>query len=350
MKNKRLIWILSFISVGIGVVCMVIAWSLGGTPGFYFDRTGFHSANDALEDTVMKGEEELEEFESIEVEVRDADLEIAVTDRFAIAYCVDGSLGKPALTVKNGKLSFREQEEGHFWVVGGFGSVGSKREQKYYVKIEIPEGTFLADVTLDAENAKVVLPSLDAERVSLKNEYGDIKMGDLKGRQFKSHSEDGRLSAGKLSVDEAEIENDYGAVEIEAVDGKQLKADLENADFAVGELKIEQAELENEYGDIEISHASGGKLAAKLEDGDLAIGELELSDLIAECEYGSAELGLAKAAGEYSLDLKTEYGRIELPDGDVRNTDGDGMQYQSRNDASYKITVRCEDGDIILHE
>jgi len=328
---------------------MVIAWSLGGTPGFYFDRTGFHSSNDALEDTVIKGEEELEKFESIEAEVRNADLEIAVTDRFAIEYCVDGSFGKPVLTVRNGKLTFKEQEESRFWVVGGFGSVGSKREQKYYVKIEIPKGTALADVILDAENAKVVLPSLDAERVSLKNEYGDIEMGDVKGKQFMVHSEDGRLSAGKLNVDVVEIENDYGAVEIEAVDGKRFKADLENGDFEVGELTIDQAELENEYGDIDISHAARGKLAVKLEDGDLAIGELELSELKAECEYGSAELGLAKEIEEYSLDLKTEYGRIELPDGNVSNPGGDGMQYQSQNDAPYKIIARCEDGDIILY-
>lgn len=349
MKNKKLIWILSFISVGLGVAFMGAAWILGGTPGFYFDRNGFHSANESLKDTVIEEAKELDPFTSMELELESADLEIAVSDRFAISYCVDGTFGGPVVRVENGKLTFKESEDVRYWVVfGGFGGIGSKTDRSYSVKIEVPKGTALEDLKVESSNGTVKLASIEAGKVSLENEYGDISLGDLSGKQLKIKADNGIVSAKRIHADKVELENEYGRTEVEVLEGGQLQAESENGDFLVEELKMGRAEIINEYGDIQISRASGEKLAVEIENGNFSIGEVEVSQIVAECEYGDVKLGLAKGMEEYSFNLGTEYGRIVLPDGAIEESVGDGMKFQSQNAGAYQISVKCENGDIVI--
>lgn len=349
MKNKKKIWMISFISFGIGVVLLAVAWGLGGVPGFYFDKSGVHSANDALNDVVAKGNKELEAFESMELELESADLEIVESDRFAIDYCVDASFGKPSLKVENGKLTFKKAKDKKIWFFYFFGGVGAKNEEPQRVKIEVPRGTKFQEIVIDSENADMKLPSLAARRIDLKSDYGDIVMEDVSCGQLKISMENGNLSANKIDADGTEIENDYGDVEIQTLAGKKFCAELENGKLVLGELAISDAEITSEYGDVEISHATGGGLKVDIENGNFNIASQSLNVLKAECDYGDVNIGLERKMEEYSFKLETEYGEIRLPDGKAESSHGDEMRYQSGNDASYRVNVKCENGDIVIY-
>lgn len=317
MKDKRKWLIASLICIAAGIVIMTAGKLIGGRPGFYIDRTGIHKAGETLDEEPVKGFQEFEEFDMIELNADDVDVEIIASDRFAVEYCLSGEYGEPVCKIENGKLIFDENHDIKFifmnigFFMGNTGNIHMGDESRYYVKIEIPEDKILSQAFLNIEDGSLKIASLRAGELRIKNEYGN------------------------LVLDEYE--------------GEKLKIDMDSGDLTLGVLKAEQAEINNEYGRITVSEMDGGNLNVKQDSGDCRVDCLKASDTEIENEYGNVSLGIFKERKEYSFDLFTEYGRIYVKDKDgewKQDSMDDGARYIFKGSGEKKLKVFCEDGNI----
>lgn len=317
MKDKKKWLIVSLICVAAGIVIMTAGSLIGGRPGFYIDRIGIHKAGEIADAEPVKGFQEFEEFDMIELDVDDADIEIVASDRFAVEYCLSGEYGEPVCKVENGKLIFDESRNTKLifmnigFFIGSMGNVNMEDVPRYYVKIEIPDDKILSKAFLAVEEGSLKISSLQAGELRVKNEYGS------------------------LAVDEYE--------------GEKLKIDTDSGDLTLGILKTEQAEINNEYGKITVSEMDGSILNVKQDSGDCQVACLNVSDTEIENEYGNVSLGIPKESEEYSFDLSTEYGRIYIKDKDGKwkqDSMDDGARYTFKGSGEKKLKVFCEDGNI----
>ena len=311
MKNRKKLWILSFICVGLGAVVLGIGLFLGGKPGFQIDGSGVHPAGEVMNISSAEGEMDLKEFSSMDISAEYADVQIVPSDHFGVEYCVMKNKNtKPICEVKGGKLTFKEATGsiGGIWNFS-FSTEVVTEKKDYFVKVYVPSGEKLSSVDIKTDDGNVTMSKLAADRMEISDEYGDVQIGTLECDTFKADIEDGSLT-------------------------------VENIEAAV-------MEISNEYGDVTLKNAVTGKLQAKLADGDFCAKLLDCPNTDISNEYGSITLKMAGKIDEYALDLTNEYGGIEVPGYEIASGD-DGISYKINTKASKKVRLHCEDGDIIL--
>lgn len=317
MKSKKAWMIASLICVGAGIMILIIGRILGGIPGFYIDHTGLHTS--AKEETAapIEGAEVYDEFESVELDIDYADVEFVVSDRFAVEYCLMGEYGDPVCEVKNGKLIMHEAEYRNIkiWNFSFFSGNpwgrDSVSEPDYYVRVEVPKGCKLNQISADIEDGDFTLPEIQAEELTVNNEYGDVQIEEYRGNRLEIAMQDGALLIGTDEAAKTDISSEYGSVEIGRISGGVLQADLQDGSLRIQELDLKKAEIDNEYGDV--------------------------------------ELGIWGKAGEYGLDLSTEYGVIHIDDGrSSREYGSDEAEYKTIGSSEKNIEVSCEDGNITI--
>ncbi len=263
MKNKKMWLEASLICIIVGVVLLTAGRFMGGIPGFSIDRQGFHAAGDEEYPEPLKGEMALEEFDSIELDVDYADVELVVSDRFAVEYCLAGGSKKPVCKVKNGKFTFIE---GDYFRIVNFNFFTSGRDSSdahYFVRVEIPRDVTLSKVSMKTEFGDFDIGTLKAGRMELENEYGDIEMKAAEGRSLRVTLDSGNLTVSRLAVSETRIENEYGNVDLTAAgDEKEYALDLCTE---YGSIRAGGTEKhEDEYSD-EIHYESDGDGKKRIE-------------------------------------------------------------------------------------
>lgn len=315
MKNKKTWIVFSVVCVILGIIILIAGRIMGGIPGFYIDRNGIHTSYESMNSEAVKDSKILETFDSMEIHVDDADVELVESDRFAIDYCIAGEDKNLICEVENGKLVFRDAFHLRIWNFGifmpGFGEISDTTG--YYIRIEVPSGAKFDKILIDME--------------------------------------DGSLKIGSLYAEQLEIDNEYGNVDIENYMGKNLTVDMQDGDFSAGVIEAEQTELDNEYGDVLIDKISGEMISSELEDGEFGINNLNTVRAKVNSEYGDVCLGISGDIYEYGFDLDTEYGSIHIADGRLeREYRDEGMRYQTKENKSKRVEVSCEDGDIEIFQ
>ena len=313
-KNKKT-WIkAALICVLLGAALLIIGRTIGGVPGFYIDRSGLHTADETLRSETIRGSDTLDPFNSIELDIKYADVELITSDRFAIEYCTMAEYKEPDYEVKNGKLTFRESHSVSLFNVGLFyKSFGvSTEETRYYVRIEIPKDTELTNVSLNIESGNLDISSLQADALNISNEYGDISLNQYKG--------------GSLNIQ------------------------MESGSLSLGALDTAQTKIYNEYGEVYVSDAKGDRLTIQMESSDCQIDRLQFSDTQIKNEYGNISLGLPGDLDNYGFDLRAEYGDIRVENEEHEYDNGfDEATYRTAGDGKKKISVTCESGNIDVY-
>ena len=310
MKTKKKIWIISFLCVGAGVILLILGMILGGLPGFYIDDQGLHSYADAAKKPAyVSGEKELAPFTSANIDLDYADLQIVPSDTFKIEYCMEGRK-KPVCTVDNGMLTLKEADYKRVFSVDyfSFGSVFSDTDvPDSYVKLYVPKGTAFDSIQILNDDGDVQLAQLTADTLRIEADYGDVSLNGFEGTEIHAALADGSLSIKNSKADQIEIADDYGDITLKDTECNTLDADLSDGDLTAGNLSCETADIENEYGDV--------------------------------------SLRMAGVFKDYSFDLTTEYGDIQIPEYDVISGD-DEARCQANGSSGKKVQIYCEDGDI----
>lgn len=279
MKNRKMWLTAAFVCIALGVIVMRIGRYMGGHTGFYIDSRGLHTANEERDIEPVWGECELEAFDRMEIDVEYADVELEVSDRFAVKYCLSGEYGEPVCEVRNGKFSFKEERSGMFVNFGFFTSTVHKSEAEphYIVKVEIPRGREFSEALLKLEYGDLSVDSLQSDKVEIENGYGSIDFGEFTGGKIKVELDSGDCRITRLDAADVEIENEYGDVILNArgdLEEYTLDLETEYGCIRAGNVRIEddgyeeeirykvpgngqkKIEISCDYGDIEVDSVS----------------------------------------------------------------------------------------------
>ena len=120
------------------------------------------------------------------------------------------------LIVKEG--DFGETQEGNRWYFRLWGEEGERRQDDPYVKITVPKGARLKEVSVDAPWDIDLAANLSAEKLSVKTSYGEIKMEDWNGIDLSIYDEDGDIKTGNLTGNKVEITGLYGDLNIGCIE------------------------------------------------------------------------------------------------------------------------------------
>lgn len=121
-----------------------------------------------------------------------------------------------------------------------------------------------------------------------------------------------------------------------------------------GNLSIQQvtagnADIQADYGDIDLTDSAFASAAITLSAGDFEADSSTIDELTFINEYGDSTLLLHDPLEEYTFDLKTEYGVINVPlsaPGRLDASDIAEMSYTSQADGDKMIEFIAESGDI----
>ncbi len=349
MKNKKKIWIISFVCVGAGILIMMLGILLGGHPGFYFDSSGVHASGEIAEATYVEDKKDLDKFTSIEMNLSYADLEIVQSDKYAVEYRLEGSK-KPVCTVENGKLVFKEAKMISYvdsYINFGFNVTTTGYSSDTYIKLYIPENVEFDTIQIKEEDGNMILPSLKANDMKITNEYGTVKIEGFSGNNMDIELQDGPLSVDKISAETAKIVNEYGEIKLGEFEGTKLTMALEDGQLSADKITADNMDADNGYGDIDIQNMKVKNFNSSMSDGTLTVNNLTGDAIDIKNEYGDVNLGLSGDMKDYDMDLTTEYGSIAVP-GYQESNGSDGVKRKIENNSGRQIKIFCEDGDINL--
>lgn len=170
----------------------------------------------------------------------------------------------------------------------------------------------------------VYLPTNYENNITLKNNYGDIKVA-----KFSDATLDIEEDCGDVFIEEvknAKIKNSYGDIEVKKALTLDIEEDCGDVDVDIASSAV----IENSFGDIKIDTINNGYVKIENNCGDIEIKNLELvKDSTIIDDLGNIEIGYTN---DIYIDAKTDLGDV-----DIRNND---------RDAEVKLTIENNCGDI----
>ncbi len=329
----------------------------------------------------VKETKELDAFTGIDADIDFGDLIIELSDHYGISYNVPEDC-RFDVTVEDGVLKVvKKNREGlgiqNNYVAMGSSIMGNRRENAY-VKISIPAGLEFDTVRLVNECGAVTAAEFWAKSLTVEADFGNVELKQVSGGAAQIFLESGKLTLTGAAQDSLAIRNQFGAAVLSDVSAQTAEITMESGDFLaeasdLGELVLVQGfgevrladvsladtSITNESGMIRFDDVTAGELEVKssfgdvdgervtarsgsmeVESGTCTLRALDIPVLAIESDFGDVNLELIGAAEEYTYDLATEFGNVEV---DRR---GMGSTYRSLETHKKSLTVSCESGSI----
>lgn len=353
-KITKRILVTSAVMAGAGVVLMGAGIALGGWPGVVFTKGGIRSPYDKRT-PYRQEKKEIDPFSELSLYVgSEADVSVAASEdgKYYIEYTFDGNYSEPKYELKNGKLSFTQQDHGGY-MTGIFGlSIGNVAGEDSYIKVYVPKGTVLDSADIYNDYGDVSWSTVNGKEVSIEADSGDVKLEQSETTSMELILNDGDASADTLKTGTFLLQSDYGDSTLADVSGKDLTVQAECGEVDMERVSFENMAVEALDGDVLTREVSSSSADLTLEYGDLRWDAKKLENLTCQTECGDVDLVLPEVMEQYQFDLQLEYGDLSLPENAphdlYREEDGE-VSYRilaSEKNAGKKISVMSEDGDV----
>lgn len=350
MKMNKLIAV-CLITAAAGVVIAGAGVHLGGKVyGISFGKNGIvvNSNKGAGDDQeYIKESRELEAFDKLDMEIDFADIQIEESDHFGIEYCVNES--RPISLKAEGKnlvITQAKQGGGNFIFFSLGGITLSDSAQNEYVTLYVPKGEKYQELSIANEFGDILLPDIQADKLTVKSSFGDIKTGMLEAVITDITMESGDFKAEGIKGDSLKLVNSFGKVSIEnaGLTGP-LTAKVESGDVELERIEAGSLDVSASFGKVSGDTISAEKMVFVLGSGDCIIGEVSGTDVTVQNNFGDIDLGLREGIEAYSTEAETEFGSIDV------NKEDMGSKYKDKNSSSGRsLILNCESGDIKLYD
>ena len=374
--------------IGIGVVLCCIGSAFGGrVQGIQLGSNGVsvytaHGASSAAKAENKTGEEELEKFDKINIEIDFADVTVQPSDHYGIAYKID-ERNHLSYEVKNGRLEVSNKYSSrgvtNFTVFSiGNSAWSDEGMEREYITIYIPADSKFEDVKIHNDSGDVICESFWADDLKIKaefgdveldkvesknatiemssgnlnvnafadgalvvtNEYGNVVFDDIKAKNMKLKINSGNYDATNVITEELFVEDDYGDIDLQTVQTTAMKLTANSGDISLKDVETDGLVVNNEYGNIDGSNVKATSLSGVLDSAGCNLKELCADTITLTTEYGDIKLDLLAKLTDYSYDLETEYGDITIGENEM------GESYKSLEEGKNKITIDSDSGNI----
>ena len=236
----------------------------------------------------------LDDFESLEIEVSSADVNIMRGDSYAIEYRTRKG-EEPVIEQNGGKVTVRQPAKGIVMFDFGF------TEGLDTYTVTVPEKSSGIDLMVKSSSGDIMVDRVNSSG-SITSGSGDVLLNDIEGSSIDVTTSSGEIAGDKLKIADTEFVASSG-------------------DISMLRLFSDSVRCEASSGDIDIYDSTAPVLDCKTSSGDVTI-------------------GLNANANDYSYDLKASSGDIRVNNEEFKNS------YEKDAGQNSRITVRTSSGDI----
>lgn len=386
MKNRNIFFLACGLLAVIGILLITAGVMLGGRLyGISFGSNGLEVGSQISNNTakMQTGNESLSEFQDMEIDLEYADFEVIPSDHYGIEYCLNEHY-KFTYHVENEKLILEQKSRNNFYGNLTFFSLGINNIPDEYVKIYIPESSVLGNSSIENESGDIDLGNIKCDELTIVDRYGDVNADNISCKTLDATLDSGSFKFDEISADSIVVSDEYGNLEGDKICGANITFDMESGyikiiDIAADNLSIassyghididkqnikEKLDIKAESGDINLKDVTANTVATdnsygdlicdkmnvksadiKMESGECDLGELVTDNLNVNSDYGNVILQLNGKCSDYTYDLQTDYGSIEIDGKDMGDT---CIGLDNKKQKAMKIF--CESGNISLEQ
>ncbi|MCL2807201.1 MAG: DUF4097 domain-containing protein [Coriobacteriia bacterium] len=282
-KGIKILWVIIGCVFALGVILATVGFVLGATGIAYFDGREFRFGA-GEQRTVELKDNDTEAFESIDIKLIEADVEIIAANAYGYEFVYTGS-NKPDITIKNNTLFVVEQSN-NWSIIFGFGGWKSLFETTAKLRVFVPE---------DAELTTVGLSTVSGTTT---------------------------LSGYQINIKKLDCKSVSGDVNITNVDLEQLALDVASGDVDLRNVSANRATINILSGWLNYEDAKLKKLDLNMTSGDVRL-KGQISELLQlRMISGNADIALTGNKDDYSFGFTQLSGSILIDGQDVGNNTG----------------------------
>lgn len=290
-KTAKIILIIAICMIPAGILVTMLGVSMGGKIGWSLNLS--EGKITVSSDAVTKTED-LDDFDSLELEISTADVNIMRGDAYRIEYKTQEGK-EPVITQENGKLTIRQPSMGFVMFNFGFANEGNE------YTITVPDSGKQIDL-----NAKISTGDLMLDRIKVS----------------------GRVDASTSDV----LLND--------IDGDELSVTVSAGDINGDKVRVSDINLNGSTSDIEMLRLMSDKVYAHTSTGDIDINDSAIPDLSCDTSTGDVTVQMNAKPEDYSYDLNVSTGDIVVNGVECEKS------YIKDNRTGKKIGIKTSTGDI----
>lgn len=271
---------------------------------------------DAREYNIEKSAEDI--ITQIDINTSIAEVELIPSDNYYVEINYLYWDEEPEYTLKDGKLYFNDSN-----AMPNSYSINFNLENT--IKVYLPDNAELSRLSVENSSGNVKLSGFVAKEMNVTVSYGNLALKQAAAEEAKIELSSGNSTIDNFQTGNMEFTNSYGNAEFsnmntgEARLPKDVAYDKIDISMSSGSADLEKIncstlELNNSYGNITCREIKADKLDAGLSSGDLKVSKSDITDIEAENSYGDVNLSLIGPESDYSLDLDTSYGHLQVGD------------------------------------
>lgn len=355
MHNNRKFLAVCAVMAAAGMILTAAGIASGGTVnGIQLNKSGLHVYAPALVKESSKGrylekEEELEPFDSIEINMDYADIWLETSDngKYGIFYHVAADVDLK-YEVKDGRLTAVKKDPMNY-VGMDFAWIGIGRNiadvDEEYITIRMPEDAQLSAADLKSESGNIVCKGISADQMKAVTSYGDARISSARIQELDADLESGVIMIEQAAGRKYNIKSSYGDVLLDDVNlSEDMEVKVESGDLRLQDVTLRDLNLKSSYGGIDAEHTAFRTMQLSMESGDSCFTDVLFDKCSIKAEYGDVSLELTDDVKDYGYKLNAEFGSITVGGEEMGDTFSTLDWEQERT-----IEIGCESGNIVIN-
>lgn len=349
-KFGKTVLIISLCCLLAGGIIYGIGLISGGKHHFYYSFKDGLILEDPEDDYVTKGLS-LDAFDKINIDTDMGQIEIEEGDSFYVEYR-DFSHDEKNWNIENGCFTYSNHRKNKMDVMevnlgfGVFNSFFRNNGSERYVRLTVPKGTQLSDVTAENSFGGICISGLAVNgNMDVNSDCGNIELNNITANELTVNNNLGNVNIAKAKVLNADMEVDSGElvlVNVGAEGSLNLSNNLgnvqmDNCTATSGEFKLDSGNItinhftakghifaENHLGSIDFYDSSIGSGSWDVDSGNINARLLTVEDnLTAKNNMGEIYLEMKDGLENYSYECETSLGNVII-EGDDKGSKEDG--------------------------
>ncbi len=353
--TKRILTV-SAAAAGIGLVLMGVGMGMGGRPGVVFSKNGISSSYQKAA-PYLQEKTAIDTFSGINLDIRsEASIQILPSgdNKYYVEYLLDGEAAEPICKVKDDTLTL-SQAYSDANVIGVFGiALDDSDSVNPYISIYVPKDVKLKAIDIYNDYGNVAIEDRSMEHAEIQADYGDVSLNNVSAGDLNCTLSDGDFSADTFKTTSLTFVSTYGSAVFQNSDLGDAELQMEYGDLQCNTVKADQLNIASMDGNIELKETASKNADFTLEYGDLTFDAVSLESLDCTSEYGSVSLFLPASIQTYQVEIKLDYGALELPKDALLDhyaeEDGEVSYHADASDkkAENRISLQSMDGSVTI--
>jgi len=300
---------------------------------------------DGIEFTVDK--EVVDSITKIDINTGMAEVELIASDNFYVEINYIYWEEAPKYSLKDGILTFDDSD-----CFPNSYSINFNLDNT--IKIYLPEAAALTKLNIENSSGDVILAGFTTEYMNVKVSYGNFTMKEAAAAEADITLSSGNSRMTDFQVGRLDFTNSYGNAKFtnintgaallpDGVTYEEFKLTMSSGNVNINCLTSSSIGIRNSYGDVTCKEVTADEFDLDLSSGRLVVDKADLQNIDVNNSYGDVTLNLIGSEKDYSYDLSTSYGKIN-----VGNSSYDD-HLSKDNDGSRSVNADLSSGDVEIN-